>query len=660
MKEQFAKKLNNLTNHKEMQPEDKIRALEDKVEREKKLNKITNMIHAAKNINEIIIDLKDDILSLFDVDRITIYAVDGAKKQIFSRVKAGDEVNEIRVPISPNSIAGYTALSQKIVNISDVYDNEELKKISPKISFDSSWDKKTGYKTTQVLAAPIIFNKFLLGVIQVINKKSGQNFTKDDEIPIQEIARILGIAFYNQLRVLQSKKPSKFDYLVSEGKITQKELEAAITDARARKESVENILMRNFKISKGDLGKSWEQYFGCKFVQYNDRAVIPGELVTLLEKNVNFLKKNFWVPLSKKDGKVVIILDDPNNIQKTDLIRQMIQAKDFEFCIAFKEDILSYINLFFGGGGVHTPGSADDDISDILGKLGEEEDDTSENVDISVSEHDSAIVQLVNKTIIDAYNRGASDIHIEPYMGKKNTEVRFRIDGSCQIYQTIPASHKAAIVSRLKIMSDLDIAERRLPQDGKIKFKKYGGLDIELRVATIPTAGGVEDVVMRILASSDPIPLDKMGMTEKNYKNFIDCIIKPYGLVLVVGPTGSGKTTTLHSALGYINKPERKIWTAEDPVEITQYGLRQVNVHAKIGLTFAAAMRSFLRADPDVVMVGEMRDEETASTGIEASLSGHLVFSTLHTNSAPETVIRLLDMGLDPFNFADALLCVLA
>jgi type II secretory ATPase GspE/PulE/Tfp pilus assembly ATPase PilB-like protein len=215
-------------------------------------------------------------------------------------------------------------------------------------------------------------------------------------------------------------------------------------------------------------------------------------------------------------------------------------------------------------------------------------------------------------------------------------------------------------VSRIKIMSDLDIAERRLPQDGKIKFKKYGGKDIELRVATVPTQGGLEDVVMRILAAGEPIPLVKMGFSDRNIDKFIECIVQPYGLVLVCGPTGSGKTTTLHSALAYINKTETKIWTAEDPVEITQKGLRQVQVKPKIGFTFAAAMRSFLRADPDVIMVGEMRDKETTHIGIEASLTGHLVFSTLHTNTAPESIVRLLDMGMDPFNFADAILCIMA
>ncbi|HEX9154165.1 MAG TPA: GspE/PulE family protein, partial [Nitrospira sp.] len=227
-------------------------------------------------------------------------------------------------------------------------------------------------------------------------------------------------------------------------------------------------------------------------------------------------------------------------------------------------------------------------------------------------------------------------------------------------YMKIPQSYRRAIVSRLKIMASLDIAERRKPQDGKIKFKLSESKEIELRVATIPTAGYNEDVVMRILAASEPLPLDKMGFSDRNLKAIREIAEKPYGIILCVGPTGSGKTTTLHSVLGFINTPDIKIWTAEDPVEITQYGLRQVQVQPKIDFTFAKAMRAFLRADPDVIMVGEMRDKETAEIGIEASLTGHLVMSTLHTNSAVETVTRLLDMGCDSFSFADAMLGVLA
>ncbi|WP_372368798.1 GspE/PulE family protein [Candidatus Uabimicrobium sp. HlEnr_7] len=283
----------------------------------------------------------------------------------------------------------------------------------------------------------------------------------------------------------------------------------------------------------------------------------------------------------------------------------------------------------------------------------EKEGDVQETVD-------GGIIRLTNRIIVDAFNEGASDIHIEPYRGKEETLIRFRVDGQCREYRRIPNELKRALVTRIKIMCDLDIAERRLPQDGKIPFRNFGPLDIELRVATIPTVNGNEDAVMRILAASKPIPIENMGFQTRNLDEFKKLVQIPYGLVLVVGPTGSGKTTTLHSALGFINKPDRKIWTAEDPVEITQKGLRQVQVLPKIGFTFAAAMRSFLRADPDVIMIGEMRDHETASMGIEASLTGHLVFSTLHTNSAPETITRLIDMGLDPFNFADALLGVMA
>jgi type II secretory ATPase GspE/PulE/Tfp pilus assembly ATPase PilB-like protein len=274
-------------------------------------------------------------------------------------------------------------------------------------------------------------------------------------------------------------------------------------------------------------------------------------------------------------------------------------------------------------------------------------------------ESDSAIIKLANQIIIDAFQRGASDIHIEPYGKEENTRIRFRIDGDCVNYQEIPAIFRNPLVARFKIMARLDISEKRKPQDGKIRFRMRDRT-IELRVATLPTVNSNEDMVMRILAASKPIPLDEMGMSERNLREMRNIISKPYGLVLCVGPTGSGKTTTLHSALGSINTTDMKIWTAEDPVEITQAGLRQVQVQPKIGFDFAAAMRSFLRADPDVIMVGEMRDKETASTGVEASLTGHLVLSTLHTNSAPETITRLVDMGLDPFSFADALLGVLA
>ena len=634
----------------------KERNLEDQLHFQKRLNNITNQIHSAKDTNEILFSLQNDILGLFDAQRLTIYVVDGIKKQIVSKIKTGDEIAEIRVPISNESIAGYCAVSGRIVNVGNAYDQSDLKRINPQLQFNKSVDEKTGFKTAQVLAAPISYNKYLLGVIQLINKRNGNPFTGEDHTYVQELSKALGIAFFNNQKLAQRRRPTKFDYLITNNIITDKDLEQAISAARKAKRPVESVLLGDLQVSKEDIGKSLAAYYKTRFIPYDDKMVIPGEILKGLR--AGFLKSNVFVPVSLSGNKVVIAMENPDYLPARDTIRRLIPGREFEYCVALREDIFKMIEHFFDvkrSELMNESGS----IEDILGQL-EANDETFDEELERVSEEDGAIVQLVNKMIIDAYNRNASDIHIEPRSGKAHAHIRYRIDGACQLYQTIPFTFKRAVVSRLKIMADLDISERRLPQDGKIKFKRYAPLDIELRVATVPTAGGNEDVVLRLLATGEPIPLDRMGMSQRNYDAFINMITKPYGIVLVVGPTGSGKTTTLHAALRYINRPETKIWTAEDPVEISQEGLRQVQVHPKIGFDFATAMRAFLRADPDVIMVGEMRDHETVSMGIEASLTGHLVFSTLHTNSAPETITRLLDMGMDPFNFADALLGVLA
>ncbi len=636
--------------------ESKGRSLEEELQYQKRLNALTNRIHSAKDTDDIIMNVQDEILEVFNADRVTIYVVDGANRQIVSKVKTGDEVNEIRVPLNNESLAGYGATSGEVINIVNAYDEKELKRIDEDLCFDKSWDLKSGYATKQVLVAPISFTSYLLGVIQLVNKKSGDRFTSEDESAILEISKVLGVAFFNNQKLAKRAKPTKFDYLISNNIIAKKDLQQAIVAARKTKKSVETVLMTDFHVSKDDIGKSLSNFHNTRFIPFDERMMIPGELLKGLK--VNFLKRNVFVPVSQAGDKVVVVMENPDHLSARDVIKAMMPGKEFEYCVSLREDIFNMINLFFDIERKDLM-STSESIEDILGQLGVDEEEDDDEME-RVSEEDSAIVQLVNKMIVDAYHRGVSDIHIEPRPGKANVVIRFRIDGACQIYQTIPYTYKRAAVSRLKIMADLDIAERRFPQDGKIKFKRFAPLDIELRAATIPTAGGNEDVVLRLLHAGEPMPLDDMGMSEQVFENLTREITKPYGIVLVVGPTGSGKTTTLHAALRYINRPETKIWTAEDPVEISQEGLRQVQVQPKIGFDFATAMRAFLRADPDVIMVGEMRDHETVSTGIEASLTGHLVFSTLHTNSAPETITRLLDMGMDPFNFADALLCVLA
>jgi len=627
-----------------------ISELEEKLLLRKKLQEITNQIHAAQNIKQILVDLKEGILNLFDAYSITIYVIDRLRNEIFSMLLSSSQIREIRVPINNKSIAGYVANTRKTVNIADAYDAVELRRIDPELSFDLSWDKKTGFRTRQILCSPVFHNGNLSGVIQILNKKGGGEFSEEEVGFVQEIAEVLGVAFYNQERYARRRK-TRYDYLISRDLIKEEELDSAWEESREKKEPMESFLMKKYDISKEDVGKSMEEFYRCKFIQFDDKFPIPGDLLKNLKRE--YLRRELWVPLSKMDGNIQVIVDDPNNILKRDAIESLLKTKAVKYDVAFPEDIIKYINYFF-----QMPAD-ESSFTELLGKLDDDEDTSEEDGEV-VTESDSVIMQLVNKIINDAYFRRSSDIHVEPNVAKKNVDIRFRIDGDCSLYQTVPFNYRAALVSRIKIMSNLDITVKRIPQDGKIKFKSVNGEEIELRVATIPTQGNVEDVVMRILAKGETLPLEAMGMLDRNYNEMINILEKPYGMILVVGPTGSGKTTTLHAALRHINTPERKIWTAEDPVEITQYGLRQVQVQPKIGFDFAAAMRAFLRADPDVIMVGEMRDFETAKTGVEASLTGHLVFSTLHTNSAPETITRLLDMGIDPLNFADALLCILA
>ena len=636
------------TKHSDSLANTQISELEEKLNTRRALQNITNRINAAQNLKNILVDLREDVLSLFDAKSITIYVKDQSTNEIYSMFLAGSKLSEIRLPITNQSIAGYAANNIKAVNIVDAYDSEELKNIGPELSFDSSWDKKSGIKTTQVMAVPILYEENVMGVIQILNKENGEKFSDDDEAFLKEIADVLGIAFFNHERI-KKKKKSRFDYLIRYGLISAEDLEDAYGKSHDNRETIEDYLMKTFKISKEDIGKSLAEFYGCEFVQFSDKTPTPFDLLKSLKEE--YLRREMWVPLERKAGKVRIIIDDPNNVLKRDMIESLLKTRAVVYDIALYGDIKKYINFFYQTDEVS--GS----ISDIIGQL-DAEDETDE--DEGVTESDSIIMQLVNRVINDAYNRNASDIHVEPNLSKNNVEVRYRIDGDLMKYQTFPFSYKSAVVSRIKIMSNLDITERRIPQDGKIKFRRPRGDDVELRVATVPTQGGVEDVVMRILARGETLPLEDMSLSTSNYNNLVDIIKKPYGMILCVGPTGSGKTTTLHACLKYINKPETKIWTAEDPVEITQYGLRQVQVNPKIGFDFAAAMRAFLRADPDVIMVGEMRDYETAKTGVEASLTGHLVFTTLHTNSAPETIIRLLEMGIDPLNFADSLLGILA
>lgn len=640
---------------------DPVGLAQQKAEQAEVVKRVSTKINAATDVDDILLDLHKEILGIFDAEDLTLYALDAEKKELVAKQPGMDSVEVTRLPITEQSMPGFTAKYLRPVNIVDAYNPSELAGVHPALTFDTTTDKKTGFRTKQVLTYPIVAeNKFLMGVIQLSNKKTGSRFTRKDEEFVAEIAKALGGAF-NNLKKRGKKAPSKYDYLLTSNKISQNDLDNALAESRKGAQDIETILIEKLKVPKIDLGKSLSQFFKCPYIEYSERTIVDIELLKNL--NVDYLKNHHWMPLKRDRLSVEVLTDDPSDLDRVQDIKRTFPGLNIRFAVSLRRDIGNFLNNAMGGSSDNGKAMGDGNISDILGDLvneGQEEAAADAATGTGLDENDSAIVRLANQIIFDAYKMNCSDIHIEPYGEKRDTMVRFRVDGSCFEYMKIPPSYRRAIVSRLKIMASLDIAERRKPQDGKIKFRLGENKEIELRVATIPTAGHNEDVVMRILAASEPLPLEKMGFSDRNLRELKEIAEKPYGIILCVGPTGSGKTTTLHSVLGFINTPDIKIWTAEDPVEITQVGLRQVQVQPKIDFTFAKAMRAFLRADPDVIMVGEMRDKETAEIGIEASLTGHLVLSTLHTNSSVETVTRLLDMGCDSFSFADAMLGVLA
>ncbi len=627
----------------------------------RQLQKVTTRIHDTENIDQLMLDASEDICKLLNADRLTLYALSEDGGSIISKIKTGLNVaKDLRLPIGVQSIAGYVAMSKEPVNIADVYDDDALKRIHPSLAFLKQVDQRSGYRTKQMLVMPILDGDHLHGVLQVINNKGDVPFGELELEGATQLCKTLATAIRHRAEKAQKqiddaarKKATKYDGLLKAGVLSAEQLADCVAQAREQSQSVEHLLMADFGIRPAQIGPSLATFFGVPYEAFKGGRVRSEMLHSPLK--LDFVHSQGWVPLEDSPEGLLVMCLDPEAVRGSRIVQQIFpRLSKFRYLVTTQTEFEETVVQFFGAG---VEGGS---IDELLADLSSPPDDDADDSALESAAADNELVKFVNKVIIDAHNQRVSDIHVEPMPGKDKTGIRFRIDGSLQPYIEVPASFRQALVTRLKIMCDLDISEKRKPQDGKIKFKKYGPLDIELRVATIPSSGGVEDVVMRILASGEPIAMDKLGLTPHNRQRLEKTVTKPYGLFYVCGPTGSGKTTTLHSVLKFLNKPDTKIWTAEDPVEITQKGLRQVQVNKKAGIDFALIMRAFLRADPDIIMVGESRDKETVGMGVEASLTGHLVFSTLHTNSAPESIIRLLDMGMDPFNFADALLGILA
>ena len=431
------------------------------------------------------------------------------------------------------------------------------------------------------------------------------------------------------------------EVLLSKKYITKEQLSECLKESVETKKRIGSILLKNGYITEDQLLECLSISLGVEYIKLEDLEV-PRVVLDLIQEKT--ARKYLTVPLKVKENTLVVAMADPANVVYKDDIARLVDKK-LSIYLSSEREILSFIEKFY----VRTSLSAS------------EEDDVQEVQELNndeVGDSDAApVIKYVNSIFFDAITKKASDIHLEPF--EKEISLRMRIDGNLHAMPAPSKKYYSAIVSRIKIMSDLDISERRLPQDGKCRIK-VSGQTIDIRVSIIPTIWG-EKIVLRILAKSlFGLRIEKVGFTPQELEFFEDAITAPYGMILVTGPTSSGKTTTLYSALGHINREDINIMTAEDPVEYETRGINQCHVRADIGLTFASILRTFMRQDPDVILVGEIRDSETAQIAVQAALTGHLVFSTLHTNDTVSTISRMAFMGIESYLLADALNLIIA
>lgn len=632
------------------------------IDYEIRLHAICDRIHETERLEMALEEIQPGLLSMFDAERLTLFERSADGRALVTRFCTVPDTEPHRLALGLTSVPGYVAMSQQTATLDDVYDPEQLQAIHEQLSFDYERDQTAGLFTRSLMAVPITSEDSVLGVLELANKLTGSFSTQDAQLA-QQLAAVLA----QRLAMDREATAGPFQALIDQGTVSAGQLDDARRKALSQKHSIGFILRRDFGLTDEQLAVALEQFYSVAYMAYDPTVILPEPLMAVL--NRPFLVRNRWVPVAGDRERAVILIDDPTDNARLLDIQRIVGARQYDYMVGLEEDILTFLGvkpfeeLAQPEVVIQEIVPPETQLGELINQLDMEtlqliEGDENKNDDELTAQTDATVIQLVNKLIADAVEMKASDIHVEPRKGEAAGIVRMRVDGLCHEVLEIPAKHVRYVVSRVKIMSKVDISETRLPQDGKITCR-LRGIPLELRVATLPTVNG-ESVIMRVLAAGDPLPFDQLNLRPRNAESLLQMIQNPHGIILVVGPTGSGKTTTLHALLAKINTPERKILTAEDPVEITQQGLQQLQIRANIGLSFARALRSFLRCDPDVILIGEMRDLETAHSGIEASLTGHLVFSTLHTNSAPETVTRLLDMGLDPLNFADAMIGIVA
>ncbi|MCF8027069.1 MAG: Flp pilus assembly complex ATPase component TadA [Desulfobacteraceae bacterium] len=625
--------------------------LKSEVAYRSKLQEISNAVYAASDIDGILIDAAGDIVEIMGARRITIYYIDGIQRELVSRFKSGDEINEIRVPVNKHSIAGYCAVTRQMVNIRNVYDARELAGIDPELGFDRSWDEKTGFETRQVLAAPIVFQSVVLGAIQLINRKKGGPFSAGDEKKLSELATILGIALYKQQQMTARLK-GRFNLLLENYIITREELDDAVIAARERNKPVERFLVEDMEIDKSDVLKSLSRYYNLPAVEYSDDMDLPADIIAGLDPGM--MEKQECVPAGFENGDLLVAMADPGDLECLARIREQFSGYTVRAAVAMKKDVLNMLRL--AADMQSRPArSLQTHVLTASGPVDQRDESSA-----LLTEKSPEVAEFLRNLLAEACRRGASAIHFEPEPDQMEIRLRFRTDGVCAPGQTISASLYQALVLRVKAMAGLDIARTGPHQHGRLRFQSEEGRDAVFQVTIIATAGGREDLVMRMQPAAAPMSIDALGLGTNTRQAFAHALEHAHGLILVSGPPKSGRTTTLHAALAQINAEEKKIWTAEKNLEILQPGLRQVRVEPAAGYDYAVALESFVYADADSILIDDMPDGKTANAAVSACLSGKLVLSGFTGPGAPETLARLVVMDADAFHLAEALICILS
>lgn len=623
--------------------EDSPHCFNESVEYQLLFYEVVQQLQGADQFLNVYPDIEHKLRVLLKSERVIVYKRGRHRRELsaYAQNKCGTS-QEIRLDFSPDSIAGYVALAQKPVCVRDVTNPEALTKIHPSLCNDEKGDRLLGFKTRSTMAVPIFHGAILIGVMQLINRREGR-FSPSEYKKLKVFADMLGNHFYEELGVTEGP----YDFLVQQDLLTPTELELHTERERATGVSVGYALLAEGKIPRETIGRSLASFYQVPFASLNFNARIPSKLIA--EINPNYIKRQGWIPIAEDGKEVTILIDDPSDSDKNLTIENLFRGRKVKMLLMLREEIAEIAERALEDNGA---GSSLEQLTHLAASEVSEQD--AEANEFGMESRDSNVVRLIDRLIDEAYGRRASDIHIQPAPSGKMARILFRIDGVCRQITCVPQKLIRPLVSRLKVICSMDLAERRLPQDGRCTMR-VRNQEVEIRAAVIPNATGLETAVLRLQASSEAMHIFGLDLSPCNLQAVQSLLRKKHGLILVVGPTGSGKTTTLHSLTGQLNDGEKVIWTVEDPVEISQPGLQQVGVNSKTGLSFGMALRSFLRADPDVILVGEMRDKETAEIAVHASMTGHLVMSSLHANSAAETINRLRSLGIPGYDLADSL-----